>query len=290
MATTLLNESKDSKTYLETFIKRHTLEGQTLSREIRSLFYDFKLDGNKDGYLLLKGLDAFFGKESLIEYGSLLGTPYSYIQEGNGQFFHEITPFKTHETEISSKSSKINLDFHTELVFHYVIPDYLLLFCVRGDRDKQAKTYVSSVRNSFPKIPLSLKKVLYEPIFVTGIDHSFGNVDTVRGNGKTVPVLYGDPEDPLMNFDPDLMVAKTVEGEAALQEFRAILYENKISFVLEPGELLVIDNLRAVHGRSSFTPYYDGNDRHLYRIFVTRDLVKAQQFFQKKERTITYEF
>ncbi|HRD56136.1 MAG TPA: TauD/TfdA family dioxygenase [Parachlamydiaceae bacterium] len=167
------------------------LEAQNLNVETRSLFYDFKLDSNNQGHLLLKGLNSSSGIESLIQYDNLLGILYSYIQKGNGQ---------------------------------------------------------------------------------------------------TIPVLYEDEDDPLMNFDPDLMVAKTEETNNALQEFKAILYKNKASLVLQTRELLIIDNLRTAHDRFSFTPYYDEEDRYLYRMFVVRDLVRAQEVLEKKVSTITFRF
>jgi L-asparagine oxygenase len=54
--------------------------------------------------------------------------------------------------------------------------------------------------------------------------------------------------------------------------------------------LIMIDNKRAVHGRSSFKAYYDGQDRYLQRLFITKDLTRAQSIFSKKERIITYSF
>jgi L-asparagine oxygenase len=42
--------------------------------------------------------------------------------------------------------------------------------------------------------------------------------------------------------------------------------------VLEPGDLLVVDNAVAVHGRSPFTPRFDGTDRWLQRTMVVSDL------------------
>ncbi|MBJ7505663.1 MAG: TauD/TfdA family dioxygenase, partial [Ilumatobacteraceae bacterium] len=36
--------------------------------------------------------------------------------------------------------------------------------------------------------------------------------------------------------------------------------------------ILVIDNHRAVHGRTSFTPRYDGTDRWLKRALVVQSL------------------
>ena len=36
--------------------------------------------------------------------------------------------------------------------------------------------------------------------------------------------------------------------------------------VLRPGDLFILDNSRAIHGRSSFAPRWDGNDRWLCRL------------------------
>jgi L-asparagine oxygenase len=36
--------------------------------------------------------------------------------------------------------------------------------------------------------------------------------------------------------------------------------------------LLIIDNRRAVHGRTAFTPRYDGRDRWLKRAYLVSDL------------------
>ena len=42
--------------------------------------------------------------------------------------------------------------------------------------------------------------------------------------------------------------------------------------MLEAGDLLVVDNRRAVHGRSEFRARFDGTDRWLQRTFVVDDL------------------
>jgi L-asparagine oxygenase len=41
---------------------------------------------------------------------------------------------------------------------------------------------------------------------------------------------------------------------------------------LEAGDLLVVDNAVAVHGRSPYSPRFDGTDRWLQRAFVVSDL------------------
>jgi alpha-ketoglutarate-dependent taurine dioxygenase len=48
--------------------------------------------------------------------------------------------------------------------------------------------------------------------------------------------------------------------------------------ILQPGDIYFIDNFRAVHGRKPFKANYDGNDRWLKRINITRDLRKSRTY------------
>ena len=71
-------------------------------------------------------------------------------------------------------------------------------------------------------------------------------------------------------------------------QLRELIEEIKTSVVLEPGDLLVVDNNIAVHGRSPFTARFDGADRWLQRSFVVTDL--APSAGQRIGRVITTEF
>jgi L-asparagine oxygenase len=50
-----------------------------------------------------------------------------------------------------------------------------------------------------------------------------------------------------------------------------IYYKHRIQHNLQTGEIILIDNMHAVHGRSPFYPNYDGNDRFLIRTFGVYD-------------------
>lgn len=58
--------------------------------------------------------------------------------------------------------------------------------------------------------------------------------------------------------------------------------------VLEAGDLLVIDNAVAVHGRTPFTPRFDGTDRWLQRTFVVSDLRSSDA--ERRGRVIATHF
>ena len=58
--------------------------------------------------------------------------------------------------------------------------------------------------------------------------------------------------------------------------------------VLRPGDVLFIDNYRVVHGRKPFKARYDGTDRWLKRIGVTRDLRKSRAARETAASRIIY--
>jgi len=51
-----------------------------------------------------------------------------------------------------------------------------------------------------------------------------------------------------------------------------VVVEHQAAVVLEAGDLLIVDNDLAVHGRRPFSPRFDGTDRWLQRTFVVPDL------------------
>ncbi len=294
----------------EAFLKKAHLASHAFPKTLRESLFSFKLHGNPQGYFLIRSLpnDAhlmdtpkdtrevpgskktFHSEFWLASIGSLLGEPFSYIQENHGNLFHNVRPKKGEEEALSSQSSKALLDLHTETAFHPFCPDFLLLYCLRSDRGKQAKTIVSSVNSIKGSLSKEFQSLLRQPLFKTGIDYSFGSANGTKGNGATIPILYGSEEDPLMIFDPDLMLGITEDAKEAIKVLKNLLDSKKEGVFLEAGDLLIVDNYRAVHGRNGFKAYYDGKDRWLQRIYVSRSLLRAQFLFGEKERIITYSF
>ena len=56
------------------------------------------------------------------------------------------------------------------------------------------------------------------------------------------------------NRDADYVLEKIIRNILNLNTF-------SYSIKLEPGDLLIINNRKSLHGRSCFTPRYDGKDR-----------------------------
>ena len=66
------------------------------------------------------------------------------------------------------------------------------------------------------------------------------------------------------------------EGQAALDSLIEKLDAKLHDLILQAGDFVFLDNYRVVHGRKPFVANYDGTDRWLKRINLTRDLRKSR--------------
>jgi L-asparagine oxygenase len=78
-----------------------------------------------------------------------------------------------------------------------------------------------------------------------------------------------------MVFDADLMVGTDEEADEALRTLSAAVESQHTGVALQAGDLLVVDNNVAVHGRSPYQPRFDGYDRWLQRSMVVADLAAS---------------
>jgi hypothetical protein len=211
-------------------------------------------------------------EQVLLAAGRVLGQPIGYLPEHGGDIVQNLLPTRESAHRQVSTSSAVTLAWHTEAAFHPHRPRFLLLLCLRGD--PAARTTLCSVREVLGALSLRTRWLLSEPLFRTTVDESYVGARSQR-LGPRVPVLAGDLDSPRMVFDADLMVGVTDEATAALAELTEAIERHHTHVVLESGDLLVVDNSVAVHGRSPFTPRFDGTDRWLQRTFVVTDLAAS---------------
>ena len=222
---------------------------------------------------------------TLLTVARRLGQPVGYVPEHGGRIVQNIVPTQTDADSQTSTSSRSNLMFHTETAFHPFRPRYLLLLCLRGD--PAAHTTLVSVHELMDHLPDDVVDVMFESRFRTAVDASFlGGRDNELGVAR--PLITGTRSEPTFIFDADLTVGTDTEAADVLVQVRDLIEEIQTSVVLEPGDLLVLDNNVAVHGRSPFTARFDGYDRWLQRSFVVTDL--APSAGQRIGRVITTQF
>lgn len=191
------------------------------------------------------------------------GSVYGYKQEQNGALIQNLFPIKRHEAEQISSSSRVLLEMHTETAFHPYKPEILALFCIR--EDPNAGTVYSFLGDILSVLSEHAKEQLRLKNFITSLDASF-LVDSKNNATITTSVL--SENDSKLTFDRDLMTGMTTEANSALREMREAVEATKKVIYLKTGDVLAISNSTVVHGRTPFSPRYDGTDRWLKRALI----------------------
>jgi Fe(II)/alpha-ketoglutarate-dependent arginine beta-hydroxylase len=277
---------------MEDFIAESILVTQALPARCLAALKRFRTHGNRDGALLIRGLpihDGHLGptpphwsleaqrKSSyetelcLLGCASTLGEAYSFLSQHGGNLIQNIVPVPGDSHEQVGTSSRVFLEWHVEDAFSELRADFLGLLCLRAN--PEAITSFASVRRV--SIPEPHRSVLFEERFLIGVDGAHVTPGE-RCAWSPGAVLHGDRDDPLLRLD--LVFMKPREGDAeaaaAFDTLAASLKREARALVLEPGDLLFLDNRRVIHARSPFTPRGDGTDRWLQRVILTTDLRK----------------
>ena len=293
------------KNTVEFLLQAH-LAADGLALPIRKRLFEFYTHGNVSGVMVLKscpqepnineiatpnrklGKTSFVSETCLAIIAARLGQIFGYSAIGKGALFQNVIPRRGSERKQSNASSLTKLQLHTEQHFHPHSPDYILLYCLRTTPG--VKTYFVSVSQLVQCLDEQNIKILFEPLYRTGVDYIFGNNDEKPGNGAVKSVLYGSRSTPFIRYDRELMVGITPEAQKALDNVHKIFDEQQHDVLLSAGDVLIMDNRRVVHGRSSFKAKYDGTDRWLLRTKVLRNIDQAAEDLCPKRKYIATEF
>jgi L-asparagine oxygenase len=132
-------------------------------------------------------------------------------------------------------------------------------------------TVACGIRAILPRLEASVVEVLRQPLFRIGLASSFAGAGVKRYSAP-MPVLSGCPIDPDLCVDFHAMEAMTPVAAYAFEDLREHMLGSLVGVALQPGEMLIVDNRKAVHGRTGFSPHYDGEDRWLRRCFAVADI------------------
>jgi L-asparagine oxygenase len=200
-----------------------------------------------------------------------------YEAEGGGRLFQDMVPSKPMEFTQTSQSSRVELESHVEQAFSPLRPDFVSLGCLRGD--PYAATYTFTATDLLERISPAEEAMLRKPLWTLEIDESFrvDNREFVLGDVRGPwPLLSGPAEDPMIIIDQDLQHGVTRAAQALLHKIIDIYCLRRRQHILAPGDVLLLDNSRAMHGRSAFRPKFDGSDRFVIRSFVVHDLARSR--------------
>jgi L-asparagine oxygenase len=288
---------RDLVEHSEAFVGQAQRSISVLPDELLDCLRAFRRYGSPTGGLLIRGLPLFevpatpadpgLGIGTTVTAAGLLGIisavigdQYGFKPELDGQLVQDIVPVRGFEQAQQSLSSDAELYTHVELAFadDNDRADTLALLCLRADHERTAATTLSSIEEILPHLSDDTVEVLGQPRFRTTVDMSF-----LRGLGRDAPIfvgpiriLIGDNARPRVRADFAETSGIDADAQVALDELRRAADRLALVVRLAPGDLLLVDNQHAFHGRTPFRARWDGADRWLLRTSITRDLSRSE--------------
>lgn len=226
-----------------------------------------------------------------VLFASLLGDVIGWSTQQGGRIMHDVFPIQSDTNEQISTGSEQPIWWHTEDAFHEMRGDYIGLMCLRNP--DMVATTVCPLKS----VPLGAQQIalLSQARFVIRPDEShkrknaaaagngggacadFARIEELDRYPDKVSILSGATDEPYIRIDPFFMDPPgDADSQRALDELVRSIDERIQEIVLQPGDCCFIDNFRAVHGRRPFHAKYNGGDRWLKRVNVTRDLRKSR--------------
>ncbi|MGA5817827.1 TauD/TfdA family dioxygenase [Kitasatospora sp. NPDC094028] len=150
------------------------------------------------------------------------------------------------------KSSGIGYNaFHMDLVNGTLPPDYTTLLCVRPDPLGGGPSILSDAHAAVARLPKDIRALLTERAYHYG---TFFDLHGVGEECKPFPVLDGsDPGAGFVRFTAK-MLERSRLGRAyadAARELAEELVRGQVSFTLQAGDYLIVNQRRFLHGREA---------------------------------------
>lgn len=150
------------------------------------------------------------------------------------------------------KSSGIGYNaFHMDLVNATLPPDYTTLLCVRPDPLGGGPSILSDPHAAVARLSEHCRALLAESAYHYG---TFFDLFGVGEEYKPFPILDGsDSGERFVRFTAKMLERSQI-GQAhadAAREFAEELVRGQVSFMLQPGDYLIVNQRRFLHGREA---------------------------------------
>lgn len=197
-----------------------------------------------------------------------LGHVFGWAGQQDGRLVNDIVPVEADENCQLNSSSREAVSWHTEDAFQQYPSDFIGLLGLRNHDG--VRTGVSCAREWVPDARL-------DALFAIPVTQTPDLAYEGEAHGRTGLALYGDPSTPCVRLDPHFLQRPLLPDVAdALAALDDVVERTMRHVVVGPGDVLLVDNMRAVHSRDSFVPRYDGTDRWLKRVTVSRDACRTR--------------
>ena len=192
-------------------------------------------------------------------------SPFSYLQEKNGNLIQEISPIQKQESTKSS-NGRVKLDYHTDAAFlkRKIRPHVLALYCLKNEC--KTSTQIVQIRTILEYLTDFEICALMGENFIFSPPSSFTNVAP-----RKTAVLYKHFDKIEIAISSYNVKATSVLANNALVKLREIAKKYSVAIHARSGDLIVFNNLRCLHGRGVIK-----SDRWLQRVYGSAHLDSGQ--------------
>ena len=193
--------------------------------------------------------------------------PFSYAQEKNGALIHEITPIKERNHSKSSNGT-VELDFHTDAAYleRSIRPNILALFCLKNS----CKTPTKIIQLSAILDHLSDLEIyeLMQNNYLHCPPNTFTDTSPTKG-----AVLCRHNDRIEITLSSHNTSGFTSLAETSLAKLRFLAEKYAFCVHTKPGDLVIFNNFRCLHGRGKIK---EDKDRWLQRGYGSENLKSGQ--------------
>ncbi|WP_262964622.1 TauD/TfdA family dioxygenase [Methylobacter psychrophilus] len=219
---------------------------------------------NGKGYVVIRGCPVDDGlnelptsisrpkNKSFISESVLLGVthaigfnPYGFKQEKNGALVHEITPV-TGKEETASSNGMVEFMMHADGAYlsRDIRPETLSLLCLIDEENTD--TRLVTINSILSELEPKSLEMLSDPNFFHVPPNTFDVGDEANSLGSILDKVDGLWE---MKVATHSCEPKTLAAKISLKEFINAAESNVIAHSWRPGDLLIFNNFRCLHGR-----------------------------------------
>jgi hypothetical protein len=182
-----------------------------------------------------------------------------HVQPGAGGMVDEVMPAAEETEQVWESERRAELAPHTDEALFDDPCRVHTLSCVQADTAGGGETFLVRADSIVDRLSSEDVRLLADPVYTFGNAHHEKSI--------TTGVLDLSGENPLVRYQRFSLDGATVDAahRAVLDRLREVLDDTSIQarFMLAPGDLMMIDNRRVMHGRTTLTP---GVPRHLRRL------------------------
>ena len=222
------------------------------------------------GYIILKNTPT--EKNSILD----IAKKYGYVRDTNFGLYFEVYS-KPNANDLAY--TPVAIGPHTDNPYRDPVPGIQLLHCLINETSGGLSTLVDSIsvaeklKSEDPKGYELLAKIAVRYRFFDDNDTHIAYHPVIEEDyhGNIMGIHYSPRLDDLPLLDEETLQHYQSARKRLGELFEDATYEKK--FKLESGELMMFDNNRVLHGRTSFDPRE--GERHLQGCYIDRDGPKS---------------